>query len=110
MNIKEKTEGEIVVLDIEGEITFNTSPALREKLIKLIDKDNKKIVVSLEGVGYIDSSGMATVVEMLQKVKATGGHLVLCQLQEKVDGILQMMHLKDIFDIYNSLDEAVSNI
>jgi anti-anti-sigma factor len=53
---------------------------------------------------------MATVVEMLQKVKATGGHLVLCQLQEKVDGILQMMHLKDIFDIYNSLDEAVSNI
>lgn len=107
INVEEKND--ISVCRITGEITFSTSPDLRKRLIELIDNDKKKIVVSMKDVGYVDSSGMATMVEVLQKAKGVNGHLVLAEVQDKVQDILEMVKLKDIFDIYGNEEEAINS-
>ena len=68
----------------------------------------KKLVVDLAKVNYIDSSGLATLVEMLKKMKSQGGSLGLAGMSEKVKSLFEITKLDKLFLVYNTQAEAVS--
>ena len=76
MKIKTKTTSDVEVLEVKGEIDLHSSPQIREKTNPLFTKKTPKILFDLKEVTYIDSSGLATFIETLQRVNQYGGKLI----------------------------------
>ncbi|MFQ5443161.1 MAG: STAS domain-containing protein [Nitrospinales bacterium] len=106
---KENDNGS-VTLKIRGEIDMNSSPETREVLTSLFDKSNKGIVVDLSGVEYIDSSGIATLVEGLQWSHKSKNKFRLASLTPEVKDIFEIARLLTIFEIFDSPEEALKGI
>ena len=98
---------EAVAVDISGDVDLHRSPALRETLAKLIDQNPGRLVLNLTEVGYMDSSGVATLVEALQRIQRKQGRLLLHSLNPRVQSIFEIARLESIFEIYPSEDEAL---
>lgn len=95
----------VTVLQVFGEINISTSPDLR----KVFEKNTaKKVVVDLEKVNYIDSSGLATLVEMLKRMKSQGGSLGLANLSDKVRSLFEITKLDKLFSVYKNQQDAIS--
>ena len=97
-------------IDLQGDVDFHSSPELRTELSKLADNQIKNIVVDLKKVNYIDSSGLATFVELFQKMKRSGGKLVLFNLSKGVRSVFEIAKLDTIFSLAESEQEALSQI
>ena len=109
MKITTDKQGDIFICKLEGEIDFNNSSDLRKSFVKLIESQAQKVVLDLEKVTYVDSSGLATLVEMLQKLKSSNGQLKLAGLQEKVRSVFEITKLEKIFEIYPQVQQAVES-
>ena len=106
MKINSKNQGDIRILELEGELDYHSSPELREKLGELTAKQESKILVDLAGVDYMDSSGIATFVEACQKSKRYKGRLILASLTTTVRGVFEIAKLDSIFEITATVAEA----
>jgi anti-sigma B factor antagonist len=92
---------------VRGEIDLHNSPKLRIRLLHLLDENNPtKLVLNLADVPYMDSSGVAVLVEMLRRLRKTQGSVVLAGLQPRVRGILEIAQLTSVFPIVP--DEAAA--
>ena len=89
-----------------GDIDLTGSPALRVEARKVLDGRQPRVVVDLTGVPYMDSSGVATLVEAMQLARKNRVRLVLCCLQDRVRSIFEIAKLETVFTITASLDEA----
>ena len=96
------------LVELEGELDFHSSPQVRSELAKLADQQTPKILVDLKKVQYIDSSGLATFVELFQKMKRYGGKLALFNLSESVRSVFEIAKLDSIFKLARSEQEAAS--
>ena len=95
-------------VDLEGDLDFHSSPDLRHTLAKLVEARPGKILFDLKKVPYIDSSGLATFVELFQKIKRTGGRLVLYNLNPAVRSVFEIAKLDSIFHLAKDEKEALS--
>lgn len=85
---------------IQGEIDLHNSPELRDALLgPLLKNHPKKVILDLQQVPYMDSSGIAVFVEVLQKIRPNGGVVRLINLQPRVRGLLEIARLDKIFDM-----------
>lgn len=91
-----------------GEIDLSRSPAFRERLRLVLQKGVSKVVVDLNQVPYMDSSGVATLVEALQIARRENITLVLCGLQDKVRSVFEIARLDSVFKIVKSCDDALN--
>src|ERR687892_488978 len=91
------------VVDVEGEIDVYTAPKLREKLIELVSEGSYDVVVNLEAVDFLDSTGLGVLVGALKRVKAHDGSLSLVCTQDK---IFKITGLTKVFPIHDSVEEA----
>ncbi len=107
MEVKALEENGFSVFQVTGEINISTSPELRKAFEK---QSSKKVVVDLEKVTYIDSSGLATLVEMLKKTKAQGGSLGLAGMTDKVKSLFEITKLDKLFSIYSSRAQALTQV
>ena len=106
MNVKFFEQDGVTVVQVNGEINIGSSPELR----KLLEKEQKKkMVIDFEKVTYIDSSGLATLVEVLKRSKTQGGSLGLAALSDKVKSLFEITKLDKLFSIYQNLRDAVTN-
>jgi anti-sigma B factor antagonist len=96
------------VVDVTGEIDVYTAPKLREKLIDLVSEGSYNVVVNLEGVEFLDSTGLGVLVGALKRVKAHDGSLSLVCTQDKILKIFKITGLTKVFPIYEAVEEAVS--
>jgi anti-sigma B factor antagonist len=96
------------VLPLEGEIDLHVSPSLTAALSAMIDKKPKQLVVDLSRVTYIDSAGLAALIEGMQKVEAYGGQFALADLQETVRSIFEIARLDQVFRIFPDVDAALA--
>ena len=94
------------VVDVKGEIDVYTAPKLREKLIELVSEGSYDVVVNLEGVDFLDSTGLGVLVGALKRVKAHEGSLALVCTQDKILKIFKITGLTKVFPIHGSVDEA----
>lgn len=98
------------VLQIEGEIDLHASPKLRAALHELVDKKAPALVADFSGVKYIDSSGLATLVEYVRDSKGYGGKIALFGLQPKVKMVFELVRLNELFTLADSKDAALAAV
>lgn len=102
-----RRQDKAVIVELAGDVDLHSSPELREQLKQISEQRPEMLVINLQAVPYMDSSGVATLVESLQKVKKYGGQLTLVGLQSRVRSIFEIAKLTDIFQISNSEAEAL---
>ena len=91
---------DITIIDVSGRITVGEGNVmLRETVFGLLDKGNKKLLLNLHNVGYIDSSGMGELVRSYTTVKNQGGQMKLVNLSKRVQDLLQLTRLYSVFEI-----------
>ena len=103
-----RSEGDAIVASVRGEIDLNNSPELRGELFNLMGRQPpKRFVLNLKQVPYMDSSAVAVLVEVLQKVRKAGGKVYLTDLQPRVQGLIEIARLGTIFTIAKDEAEAL---
>src|SRR5919109_2408787 len=96
------------VLPLKGEIDLHVSPSVTASLNAMIEKKPERLVVDLSDVTYIDSAGLAALIEAMQKVEAYGGKFLLAGLQETVRSIFEISRLDQVFQIFPDTDTALA--
>lgn len=107
MNVVREDHGSAVVLVVDGQVDMHTSPELRRYLRSALDQRGNPVVADLTGVSFIDSSGLATLIEALQGVARYGGKLRLVGLTPAVKNLFQLSNLTSIFDIRETRADAL---
>jgi anti-sigma B factor antagonist len=98
----------IEVIDVQGEIDMYTAPRLRELLIDLVSKGSYQLVVNLDKVGFLDSTGLGVLVGGLKRVRAHDGSLDLVCTQQRILKIFRITGLTEVFGIYETVDQAIA--
>ena len=100
----------VTVLDLNGRITLGEgSVQIRDAIRDLIGKGQKRILLDLGEVNYIDSSGLGELVSAYTTVKNQGAALKLLKLTRKVHDLLQLTKLYTVFDIYDDEASAIAS-
>lgn len=86
-------------IELSGEVDLYSSPELRKKIMGFVNKKEKEILVDFSGVSYIDSSGIATLVEALKGMMVYEGRLILIGLKEDIMEIFTFARLDKVFNI-----------
>ena len=96
------------IVDVEGEIDLNCSQAFQLSLLEVLDKEPERVVINLAGVSYMDSSGIASLVKLLSRVRKAQMPLSLVNLTDRVRGVFEITRLDSVFDIYATEQEALA--
>jgi len=97
----------VTIVDLSGRITLGeASVAVRDVIIDLMGKGNKKILLNLGKVDYIDSSGIGVLVTGFSTVRSQGGELKLVNLSKRIRDLLHITKLYSLFDVKD--DEAAA--
>ena len=96
------------VLSVRGEVDVYTAPKFRERLIELVSDGKHRIVVDLEGVDFLDSTGLGVLVGGLKRLRSHDGDLLLVCTQSRILKVFEITGLTKVFSIYDSVDDAVS--
>lgn len=97
--MENKLDSTHATLTLNGVVNIHTATQLRQHLKSLLDHQHKKVCVDLGGVSFIDSAGIATLVEGLQWSRGDGRRFVLSGLSENVRDIFELAKLDTVFDI-----------
>ncbi len=108
--IESKVQDETALINISGEVDMYSSPEFRKAILSLLDQKIPKIVVDLKNVTYMDSSGVATLIEGLQLCAKYEGTLMLSSLQTNVREVFELTRLDQIFKIYDDVNTAMANL
>lgn len=109
MKIAERRLDKATIFDVSGDIDLATSPELRKALLReLREARMPRVVLNLRAVRYIDSSGVASLVEGLKVSRDLGARLILFGLNTTVREVLQLSKLVKIFEICENEEQAVS--
>lgn len=108
MQIDERIVGNVTVLDLKGKITLGEGDeALRERINQLISKEQKKILLNLADVPYIDSAGLGEIVRTYTTVKNRGGQLKLVNLTKRITDLLMITKLLTVFETFDTEPDAI---
>jgi anti-anti-sigma factor len=107
MHITQKEKNGVSVFYLRGEISIDTVPRLKEAFKDTIGKKSRKVLLNFEEVGYIDSLGIATLIEFSKNLKAIEGVVFLSDLSPKVRTIFGIVKLEKMFKIYETEEEAL---
>lgn len=107
LSLDVRTERGTAVLEVGGEVDIYTAPKLREKLVELVESGNHRIVVDLEGVGFMDSTGLGSLVAGLKRVKEREGEMALVCTRDPVLKVLVITGLDRVFAIHESVPQAL---
>jgi len=109
-HIKDRAKDNIAIIMVEGEIDMFSSPNLRDKLVPYFEKKMKGIIVDLSGVSFMDSSGIATLVEGLQWSRKENKPFVLTGVGTNVMNALLLTKLNKVFTIETQMDDAYKKL
>jgi anti-sigma B factor antagonist len=96
------------VLPLEGQIDLHVSSKVAESIAELVKEKPARLVVDLSQVNYIDSSGLAVLINGMRDMEDYGGIFILAGLREEVRPILETARLENFFLIFPSVDEALA--
>jgi anti-sigma B factor antagonist len=96
------------VVTVHGEIDVATSPTLRERLIDLVNGGATRLVLDLEAVDFLDSTGLGTIVSLLKRVRTHGGDLRLVCTEARIRRLFEITGLEKAVPLHASLDDAIA--
>jgi anti-sigma B factor antagonist len=111
MSIEERTSGNVTVLDVAGRMTIETvgDMPLLARVRRLLKGGRTHVVLNLAGVPYVDTTGIADLVEAYVATRRQGGSLKLLQLTPRVRAVLTMTRLLTILEVYEAEADAVAS-
>jgi len=109
VQIDVEKEKDVVVVTVEGDLDSSSAPDLRAKFEELIRQRENQYVIDLTGVPFMDSSGIAALVNLFKRVRIGAGDVKLCGLQEEVKKVFKLTRLDRVFDIFDTRAEAVAS-
>lgn len=108
MQIEQRSVGDVMVLDVKGKITLGEGDEqLKDKVNSLVNQGQKKILLNLEGVPYIDSAGLGEIVRTYTTVSRQGGSLKLLHLTKRIQDLLSITKLLTVFETFDSEGDAI---
>ena len=108
MQITERSVGDVMVLDIKGKITLGEGDEqLKDKVNSLVNQGQRKMVLNLAEVPYLDSAGLGEVVRAYTTVSRQGGSLKLLNLTKRITDLLSITKLLTVFETFESENDAV---
>jgi anti-sigma B factor antagonist len=110
MKVQVRNANNATIIDCTGEVDLYSSPNLREALLKEMRLGGSDILVNMSGVSYIDSSGIATLVEGLQFSQRTQTRFGLFGLRNNARSVLELARLNRVFPIFENEQEALEKI
>jgi stage II sporulation protein AA (anti-sigma F factor antagonist) len=100
----------ILVVYLEGRLDVSVANEVEEGLAELIDSgDHKQVVLNMDGIDYMSSSGFRACISTLRKLNAKEGSLKMCNIKPAVKRIFDVIELTSLFDIYSSEEEALAS-
>ena len=109
MEISNRELDKITILDVSGDIDLANSPTVRKALLReLREKRTPRVVMNLTKVRYIDSSGIASLVEGLKASQDVGSRFILFGLSTSAREVLQLSRLLKIFEVYDNEEQALA--
>ena len=109
MDISSRAKGEVVILDISGEIDLYNAPEIKDIINKLIEQKRYNVVINLKDVTYIDSSGIGALISSLSNLKKYQGGLKIINVFASVRKVFELTKLTSFFEIFDSEDEALAS-
>lgn len=110
MKAQVRSVNSVSIIDCEGDVDLYSSPRLREVLLAQMKPGSPSVLVNMGGVGYVDSSGIATLVEGLQLSRQTKTRFGLFGLRHNARSVLELARLNKVFSIFDNEQEALEKI
>lgn len=110
MEIDVEKRQNCAILKIKGDVDLYSSPQVRSQIIALVNKKHINLLVDFTDVTYMDSSGVATLVEALQLTNKSKGKLRLFKLRQAIRDVFELSRLDKVFDIYEDEISALHGI
>jgi anti-sigma B factor antagonist len=108
LTLKTRVEGDRTVVSVGGEIDVYTAPKLREQLIDLVSGGSYHLIIDMENVDFLDSTGLGVLVGGLKRVRSHDGSLHLVCTQDRILKIFRITGLTKVFPIHATVDEALA--
>jgi anti-sigma B factor antagonist len=110
MKIGQREIGDVVVLDVDGRIMGGPDSEVFQETIKALIADGKcKVLVNLEGVNWINSTGLGILIAGFTELQRSGGRLKLVNVSDRIESLLAVTKLSTIFESFRREDEAVQS-
>src|SRR5204863_640145 len=110
MQIDERVVNGVTILDLKGKMTLGEGDELlKDKINSLIHQGQKKLLLNLEGVPYIDSAGLGEIVRTYTTVSRQGGNLKLVNLTKRITDLLSITKLLTVFETFDTEPEALKS-
>ena len=106
MKVKKRIDGDVAVVEVVGDVDMYTSPKLRDALSSFTRGKVRRIIVNLAGVEFMDSSGIATIVQAYKEIRPRGGEVCLASPAGNVLRVFELSNLTSLFPVYDSVEEA----
>jgi len=110
MKVQVRNAENVSIIDCSGDVDLYSSPGLREALLAEIQPGVSSVLVNMSQVGYIDSSGIATLVEGLQLSRQTKTRFGLFGLRSNARSVLELARLHKVFNLFETEQEALEKI
>src|SRR5262245_16042726 len=110
MTIRQREVGDVVVLDIDGKIVGGVDHDLfQEKLQSLLTAGKPNLLVNLENVKWVNSTGLGVLIAGFRTVQTGGGRLKLVHVSERIQSLLHITRLTTRFELFEREDEAIAS-
>ena len=107
MELKIRKNGDVYIIDVNGEMDLYNSYKLKELVMKMLEKSVKYFVINLEQVDYIDSSGIGALIYICSTVKKMNLKLAIASVHGSVKKVIELTKLTGYFPMANSVEEAL---
>ena len=110
MEVEVRSQHEVTIIDCTGDVDLYSSPALREVLLEKIGCASASVLLNMTGVSYMDSSGIAMLVEALQLSRQSKARFGLYGLRSNARSVLELARLHKVFNLFEDEPEALEKI
>ncbi len=108
MNIKTEKINDVVLVILAGELNMDNSNLLRDTFKNILKGMDHKILVDLEKLSFMDSSGIATLIELSQNLVKVKGNMRLCRVNKQITGVLEITKVHKLFNIFETREIALN--
>lgn len=110
MELKIRKNKEVYIIDVSGEMDLYNSYKLKELVMKMIERNIKNMIINLDEVDYIDSSGIGALIYICSTLKKMNLKLFITNIHGSVKKVIELTKLMGYFPITNSLEEAIQRM
>ena len=109
MSFAIKKQGEVVVVDVDGQLIVGNRNELKQKVLDELEKGERKVLIDFARTGYIDSSGLGVLVSLSKRIRELGGELRLANLNDDLKTLFELTKLDSLFQISDTRERALQS-